>query len=154
MGHAVLKVWQSYVQQQAWSEMEFTRLCIVNSIVTPYHHQYSWISYILIILTNVTSTIVKGGPPPVGIMRLWSLKIYCKQNETPYALIIPTQQRFTAHLLYKTRLSKNLWRQAAISTKCFGLPVWVSYSCERVAWFCFHLRACVPGRCFSPSTLS
>ena len=81
-------------------------------------------------------------------------RIYCKQNETPYALIIPTQQRFTAHLLYKTRLSKNLWRQAAISTKCFGLPVWVSYSCERVAWFCFHLRACVPGRCLSPSTLS
>ena len=34
-------------------------------------------------------------------------------------------------MLYKTRLSKNLWRQAAISTKCFGLPVWSSYSCEK-----------------------
>ena len=44
----------------------------------------------------------------IGIMRLWSLKVCCKQNERPYALIIPTQQRFTAHMLYKTRLSKNL----------------------------------------------
>ena len=49
-----------------------------------------------------------AGNTVIGIMRLWSLRIYCKQNETPYALIIPTEQRFTAHLLYKTRLSKNL----------------------------------------------
>ena len=59
-------------------------------------------------LTGPGSVTPPGWQGIIGIMRLWSLKIYCKQNETPYALIIPTQQRFTAHMLYKTRLSKNL----------------------------------------------